>query len=228
MGASLPDRPFSAPSSPHPRSHPRIRTRAAKTFSRHALPLKIQEKLQPYRVSLPPLPRLRVACAFRACKVRNRKGRIKMPRTTTRTRTRRANPPQREALLSFCRHCESVFEPASSPIPDVCPNCVETRYTQCDRCGSYHLTEEMLTTSEPHIFCQSCAESLTYTCGFCGQRHETEFHQSTTAHDGRLICDECLSSFSRCNCCGRLFRNSDTQLTSNGRYCWSCSAYNTG
>ena len=89
-----------------------------------------------------------------------------MPRTATRTRARRANPPQSEALLSFCRHCETIFEPASSPIQDVCPSCAETRYAQCDHCDSYHLTEEMLTTSEPHVLCRSCADELTYTCGF--------------------------------------------------------------
>ena len=48
-----------------------------------------------------------------------------MPRTATRTRARRTNPPQSEALLSFCRHCETIFEPSSSPIPDVCPECAE-------------------------------------------------------------------------------------------------------
>ena len=59
----LTDRPFSAPSNPHARRHPRIRARAAKTFSRNDRPSKPREKLQPCRVSLPPLPRTHVTCA---------------------------------------------------------------------------------------------------------------------------------------------------------------------
>lgn len=151
-----------------------------------------------------------------------------MPRTATRTRERRANPPQSEALLSFCRHCETIYEPTSSPIRDVCPSCAETRYTRCDHCGTYHLTEETLTTSEPHVLCRSCADALTYTCGHCGQLHETELHPPAIAHNGREICEECLPNYSRCECCGRLFRTSDTRETESGRYCWSCSSYDNG
>lgn len=86
----------------------------------------------------------------------------------------------------------------------------------------------MLTTSEPHVLCRSCADELTYTCGFCGQLHETELHPPATAHNGRAVCDECLPSFSRCDCCGQLFRTSDTRQTESGRYCWSCSSYDNG
>ena len=86
----------------------------------------------------------------------------------------------------------------------------------------------MLTTSEPHALCRSCADELTYTCGFCGQLHETELHPPATAHNGRAVCDECLPSFSRCDCCGQLFRTSDTRQTESGRYCWSCSSYDNG
>lgn len=93
--------------------------------------------------------RVRTSPALPGVQGTQKKGAIQMPRTATRTRARRANPPQSEALLSFCRHCETIFEPASSPIQDVCPSCAETRYAQCDHCDSYHLTEEMLTTSEP-------------------------------------------------------------------------------
>ncbi len=46
--------------------------------------------------------------------------------------------------------------------------------------------------------------------------------------DDRAICDMCVSNYSPCDCCGRLFRNSDLQLTADGRHCWSCAAYNTG
>lgn len=37
----------------------------------------------------------------------------------------------------------------------------------------------------------------TYTCGHCGQLHETELHPPAIAHNGREICEECLSNYSR-------------------------------
>ncbi|WP_305297043.1 hypothetical protein [Parvibacter caecicola] len=86
----------------------------------------------------------------------------------------------------------------------------------------------MLTTSESCVLCRSCADARTYTCGHCGQLHETELHPPAIAHNGREICEECLPNYSRCECCGRLFRTSDTRETESGRYCWSCSSYDNG
>lgn len=150
-----------------------------------------------------------------------------MPRTATRTRARRGNPPQGEPLLSFCRHCEAIFQPGSSPIPDVCPQCAETLYSRCDQCDAYHLTDQLLTTSGHRALCQSCADGLTYTCGVCGQRHETALHEPSVAHDRTIVCDECLAGFTRCACCGQLFRTADTRVSGGERRCWPCSLYDS-
>lgn len=54
-GGDLVSRPFSAPSNPHARRHPRIRARAAKTFSRRTAISKSDEKLQPSGFRFAPL-----------------------------------------------------------------------------------------------------------------------------------------------------------------------------
>lgn len=151
-----------------------------------------------------------------------------MPRTATRTRSRRGNPPQSEALWSFCRHCEAIFEPSTSPIPDVCPECASARYERCDNCGIYHPSADMHRTSDGHVFCQACTDALTYVCGCCNELRETALHDHEVSHSGRYICDECLPEFSRCECCGRLFRTGDTRETDTGRLCWSCTSYDNG
>ena len=139
--------------------------------------------------------RVRTSPALPGVQGTQKKGAIQMPRTATRTRARRANPPQSEALLSFCRHCETIFEPASSPIQDVCPSCAETRYAQCDHCDSYHLTEEMLTTSEPHAPAEAApTNSLTHAASAANSTRPSSIRQRPRTTDAPSATSASLAS----------------------------------
>lgn len=101
-------------------------------------------------------------------------------------------------------------------------------YYRCDECGGYfELGGEVVTTAGRSL-CAACAEEHTFVCEDCGCRHERAEHEHHLDRNGRLVCDACVTGYSTCDCCGRLFRNSDIRLTAGGHFCWSCSAYNSG
>lgn len=150
-----------------------------------------------------------------------------MPATTTRRRTRR-QPQQSESLFNFCRHCGNHFEHGSTPVEGVCQDCIDMLYYRCNECGGYfELGGEVVTTAGRSL-CAACAEEHTFVCEDCGCRHERADHEHHLDRNGRLVCDACVTGYSTCDCCGRLFRNSDIHLTAGGHFCWSCSAYNSG
>lgn len=150
-----------------------------------------------------------------------------MPTASTRRRTRR-EPPQSESLFQFCRHCGNQFEPNSTPVADVCQDCIDMLYFRCDECEAYHDIDTALTNTSGRVLCASCAEEHTFVCLDCGCRYELSSHERHHDRSGRTICDLCVTNYSRCDCCGGLLLNGDLQQSADGRFCWSCMAYNSG
>lgn len=101
-------------------------------------------------------------------------------------------------------------------------------YFRCDECGAHHDIDTALSSTSGRVLCPSCAEEHTFVCADCGCRHELSSHERHRDRSGRAICEMCVSNYTRCDCCGGLTRNSDLQQGADGRFCWSCTAYNTG
>lgn len=140
-----------------------------------------------------------------------------MPRRTPR-------PGNTDPLLTACRHCGAYFAPPDSELAGVCPDCLQSRYVACDRCGSPVLAESAVATadSREHL-CPSCADGSTTRCRRCG---------ATYASDGGFIwdnrgahlCPGCAEGYARCECCGEHYPARElAERDGGGRICWRCS-----
>ena len=100
----------------------------------------------------------------------------------------------------YCNECDKWFEPdMEGQVVNgewICEDCLNENYEYCEKCGEFHLQDDMITYYEEDgsdgRMCTDCAEDFCMKCDDC----EDIFlaNALTRTDDGEYYCHECLKN----------------------------------
>lgn len=114
----------------------------------------------------------------------------------------------------------------------VCRDCLEENYTQCEDCGEYVLSGDMIKAADSYgntiYICESCAENyeICYDCNRLVHRNNLNYLES-----GVDVCNNCLNEYyGRCEICDELHSLDDVHLAIDAEgneieICETCAEY---
>lgn len=87
----------------------------------------------------------------------------------------------------------------------VCEDCLNSHYTYCNLCGTYHQNDVMTCVENGEWVCNDCLDRYYTKCGDCGKYFRTREAICVTGEDGEavLVCRACNEyNYVNCPICG--------------------------
>lgn len=113
----------------------------------------------------------------------------------------------------------------------LCESCYDELYTECHRCGSSGLKENMREV-DGEYYCQSCYDDHFIGCELCGGTISVDDSFNMKKDDGNeiTVCEGCFDDRSRkCDGCEEYWDRGDIRETEEGNgYCPDCFPNHTG
>ena len=125
-----------------------------------------------------------------------------------------------------CEECgarELITKKYNVDIGDICEECYSEHYTECEECGEVIRIDDAYWDDDRECYvCEDCWERYYITCYECGEKHYQD--NMTEIHGGDYVCDDCLSSYRRCDDCGEYYPEEDLHYCDSDEcyYCDDC------
>lgn len=94
---------------------------------------------------------------------------------------------------------------------------------KCSDCGEYILKEDAIETGYGNLICEYCRDEDYYACEDCGEIYRRN-DMTWIENMDTFVCDDCLDSYYKCECCEKWFSSRGVRETYDGNWvCDDCS-----